>query len=410
MAARTSKPSGPLLVVIPSLNTRISSDGRARLTQKFVDGMRLVSRLWAGPMAAVMFSDHATASGNLDDESYPREMLPFELRVIGHDHPDLFSAVDDADVVQFGGDHRLRALPEFCDERKIPFVFVSEYTLRTRFQIISAEVANPFLRMRRAIWECRQESHNRRAVRAASAVQCNGTPTFDIYSRLNRNTLLYFDSRIREDMIARSPAVMTRAHSFDGSKPIRLAFSGRLTRMKGADHLVEVARILNEAKFPFVMDIFGDGPVATEMHDLIRHYGLMEKVHMKGVVDFTSELVPYVRENIDLFVCCHRQGDPSCTYIETFACGVPIAGYDNEALLGIVRREPAGWATPIDNPEALAGKVMDLYQSPEELIQAASTALNFARRHTFINEFTIRTAQIFDLFKQTGNDGTLGPV
>ena len=397
MLQEKKKRLGPLLVVVPSLNTSIEEDGRFRLTQKFVEGMRLTSSLWPGPTAAAMFLKSSGPSGNLDDVTYNAETLPFELRVINCEPDDIFSSVQDADVVQLGGDHRLRALPNFCERSRIPFVFVSEYTLRTCLQIIFADTFNPVLRMRRAIWAVRQEYHNRRAVRTASAVQCNGTPTYDIYSKIKTNTLLYFDSRIDKDMIAEAPSMASRVGSFDGNKPIRLAFSGRLNLMKGADDLIEVARILQEAKLPFVMDIFGDGPLNSAMHERIRRHSLLGKVSLKGVLNFSSELIPYIRDFVDLFVCCHRQGDPSCTSVETFACGVPIAGYANEALVGIIKRESVGWTVPMNDAAALARKVVELYNSPEEISRAAWTALAFARRHTFAGELKARIEQMINL-------------
>lgn len=39
---------------------------------------------------------------------------------------------------------------------------------------------------------------------------------------------------------------------------------------------------------------------------------------------------------------CHRQGDPSCTYLETYACGMPIVGYNNQAHQGILASNNAG--------------------------------------------------------------------
>ena len=44
-----------------------------------------------------------------------------------------------------------------------------------------------------------------------------------------------------------------------------------------------------------------------------------------GVVDFETELVPFTRQNADIFLGCHRQSDPSCTYLEAMGCGVAVA-------------------------------------------------------------------------------------
>jgi hypothetical protein len=88
-----------------------------------------------------------------------------------------------------------------------------------------------------------------------------------------------------------------------------------------------------------------------EMRAQVAKRSLENLIQFKGPLDFERELIPFIRENVDLFVCCHRQGDPSCTYLETMSCGVPIAGYDNEAFAGLVKTSAAGWFTPMDRPK-----------------------------------------------------------
>jgi hypothetical protein len=146
------------------------------------------------------------------------------------------------------------------------------------------------------------------------------------------------------------------------------------------------------------MDIFGDGPLMPSMTEQIRTENLEQHVSLHGVLDFGTELMPYIRDNVDLFVCCHRQGDPSCTYVETFACGVPIAGYANEAFRGLTDDRLLGWATPMNRPDLLADKIVALYRQPQELLAASLNALEFARQHTFEHEFTTRITQIKGLF------------
>ena len=53
-------------------------------------------------------------------------------------------------------------------------------------------------------------------------------------------------------------------------------------------------------------------------------YELWGEVQFRGNLDFKHRLVPLLQNEIDLFVCPHVQGDPSCTYLETMACGVPL--------------------------------------------------------------------------------------
>jgi colanic acid/amylovoran biosynthesis glycosyltransferase len=385
------------LTVVPSLPVRFTAPDRALLTKKFVEGMSQYAQAWDGPVVAVMPPNPENSTDNLDDAVFDLKALPFDVRSASFSSDRFFNALADADVVMLGGDHMLANLVQWCRDQNKKSVFVSEYSLKTRLQIVNAEFSNPIIRLRKYLWEWQQERRNCRGVAAADAVQCNGTPTFDVYRQLNSNALLYFDSRITVETLANAETLATRRAEVQSSSTIRLVYSGRLNSMKGADHLIEVARALGDCGVSFTLDIFGEGALRPVMEKRIREYNLSLQVRLRGVVDYSTALLPYIRNNVDLFVCCHRQGDPSCTYLETFACGVPIVGYANEALSGLTRNSPLGWTTPLNQPEILAREIARLSNQPDEINAAASKALEFAREHTFEREFAARIAQIQSL-------------
>lgn len=389
----------PTLAIVPALRGYVVAPGRVRLTQKFVEGMTKYAELWPGKVIAVMLPDTAAESGNLDDREYDTDELSFEVRIASAGNMALVEALADADAVMLSTDHRLPKLTQWCKGKGKKTVFLTEYTFATRCQIIRANSRNPLLRLRRYIWEAQQELNTRRNVSVADALQCNGTPTFDAYRELNPNALLFFDSRITDSMLNNDAALRSRFRQLQNGAPIRLAFSGRLIAMKGADHLLDVARNLRAAGVPFRMEIFGDGPLRPVMEQQIRAGNLEQLVTLHGVLDFATELMPYIRDNVDLFVCCHRQGDPSCTYLETFACGVPIVGYGNEAFRGLTANRQIGWTTPMNKPALLANRITDLCSKPQEILAASLSALEFARQHTFEQEFDARISQIKKLFQ-----------
>jgi len=370
---------------------------KVRLTRKFVDGMSEYAAMWPSRVMTVMHPDNKESSGNLDDEVFDCRTLPFEIQCVAFGSDEFFLALEAADIIMFGSDHRLPNFAQWCKDRGKKSVFVSEYSLKTRLQIIRAEIRNPLKRIRKYVWEWRQEKRNRSDVSTADAVQCNGMPTYNDYRLLNPNTLLYLDNRVTADQLADANAIASRSLHLKQGGPIRLAYSGRLSAMKGADDLIEVARHLLDAGQPFSLDIFGDGPLRAAMAARIRKYGLDACVNLRGAVDFNTELMPYMRDKVDLFVCCHRQGDPSCTYIETFSCGVPIVGYDNEALHGLMADRDIGWATPINSPTKLAEEIAILSAAPEQLYSAAQNASEFAAQHHFEIEFRARIDQIKQL-------------
>jgi colanic acid/amylovoran biosynthesis glycosyltransferase len=387
------------LVIVPSLDAGLSPSGQIRLTDKFISGVTATVDQWDGPVEVLIEQDEARESGNLDDVWVAPQDLPFRVTLADFHSLEAKSVVARASVVQGGADHRLNHMPSWCAELGARYVMLSEYTLRTRWQIIDAEKLNPLVAWRRKLWAWRQERANIAGVKVAAAVQCNGTPTFDAYQPLNERTLLYFDSRVLASMLPKVPRLTRRQARWSAADPMRLAYSGRLNSMKGVDHLVLVANELRSRGVPFTMDIFGDGPLVPAMERAISDLGLQNLVRLGGVLDFSSQLMPTVRDSVDLFLCCHRQGDPSCTYLETLACGVPIVGYDNEAFKGLMRHCPAGVSVPMNDWAAMSAAIGRLASDPQGLAKMAQIGLSFAREHTFEMEFKSRIDHMAQLLR-----------
>lgn len=381
------------LAVLPNLRASLQQDGRIVLTEKFLSGMDSYLEFWKGPVV-VLIEPNSKVSDNLDNVAVERRGLPFGIDVTSYDDPGLRDKLAGCVVAQGGISYRQNHLAELCSGIDVPFVYGTEYTLKTRLQIIGAEERNPITRAKRTVWEWNQERHNRSAIGFAAGIQCNGVPTYEAYADLNPNSLLFFDTRVTESLLIDADRLETRLARLRKGEQLRLAFSGRLNGMKGADHLIELARILKARSVAFELVICGGGPLEQSLREAIAQDGLRDLVELRGVLRFEEELLPFIKRDIDLFICCHRQGDPSCTYLETFACGVPIVGYDNEAFAGLLGHVDAGKAVPMDDIEALADVVEALASSREQLEQWSHNALSFAEQNTFESAFSARIDQL----------------
>lgn len=379
------------LQVILQLPSEVRGENRITLTRKALSGMEAYHRLWGGPLRMVL-PPGLGPTQNLDEEEIDTSELPFAIEVLDLKSPALRERIQRASVVVNSPSARSNGLASYCRKLGVPYVYNSEYTLRTRWQIARAEMPVGPRLARRMVWEAEQELLTLREVALASAIQCNGTPTYDAYRRFNKNALLYFDTRTTSSMLATAEHRAARAARRAGDKPLRLVFSGRLNAMKGADDLPKVAKALRERGVPFHFDICGAGPLEHAMRREVEREQLTDRVTFRGVLDFESELMPLLRDEMDLFVCCHRQGDPSCTYLETFAAGVPIVGYANEAFAGLLQHVRGGESVPMGDVGALADTVARLAR-PETrawLDRMGDAALEFARQHTFDATFERR--------------------
>ncbi len=385
------------LLLLPSLNAELRSDGRVNITGKFHTGVEAFASRWDGSVRVIM-EPREGGTENLDDTLVDPHELEWALEVLPFAGPDFERRMAEAGVVLGGLGHRQNGLAEKARELGVPFATTSEYTLKTRRQIAEADDPGGLLgtlkTLRRKQWEAGQERANLRTVRAAAGVQCNGTPTHEAYAPENPNTLLFFDTRTRDADVLSDEALEARLGRVMAGEPLKLAFTGRLDPMKGARHLPAVAAALRSRGVPFTMSVCGDGRDAERMRTEIAEHGLGDQVTMLGVLDFQNELVPFVKEEVDLFVCPHLQGDPSCTYLETMAAGVPIAGFANEAWAGILDRVPAGWRAPLGDTDALATRIAEAHEQRAILAERTRAALTFAREHTYEKSFDRRVAHL----------------
>ena len=180
------------------------------------------------------------------------------------------------------------------------------------------------------------------------------------YGRVSRDVFAYFDTRLSNTMLASQRDVAAKAARLASGAPLRSAFSGRLERLKGADHLFPIAERLMARGINFRFDIFGAGSLPKAMRGAAAQAGLTQRFCVHGPLYFDTELVPWMRTEADLFICCHRQSDPSCTYLEMLGCGVPIVGYRNRAIEGIMGMADVAWLVRMNDLDALADRIATL--------------------------------------------------
>jgi glycosyltransferase involved in cell wall biosynthesis len=387
--------NGLRLLVVPALQVFRDSLGREFATRKFIDGIRTYARYWGGPIDVAMEASDKP-SPHLDNELIQRSSPEFTMHVLRFDEPDMLDLIKHASVVLSTAHYRQAHLVRWCEASGVPLVLHSELTLKTRWQIARAEEAIWWRRMRRLQWEYMEERRLRRVVGRCAGVQCAGTPTYEAYRSLNSDALLYFDSRTTSDMVIADHVLGSRiSHLLSiPAPPLRLVFSGRLADIKGVQYLPQICRRLLDLGVEFGLTVYGDGPLKPILQDAIERLEISSVMHLAGAVDYGSELVPAVSSTADLFVCTHLQGDPSCTYLETLACGVPIVGTANEAWAGMLRQGVDGWSVPVGDWDGLAAKIADLARDRVRLAEASRAAREFALVHTFEETFRRRVEHL----------------
>jgi len=361
----------PLAIVTSIYGSRDGS--KLILDNKAVEGFKLYAEYWPGEVIWLLVLRDEPPSYS---SSYDAENLPFKVVEVNADCSDVIQKIPKDSLLIAGADNfNCFFLASVIPER---LVYIIEYTIRTRFDILRSST-KPFLKkLRSAVWEILTEIKRRRAIAAASGLQCNGLPSYQLYGPRSRNAMQYFDTRLSKSWCIENTALLAKQNRMRNGAPLHLAFSGRLNRMKGAHYLPSLINYLEAAGLDFVFEIFGEGELSEELQVKAKS----SKVILHGPQTFPDEWVPAMKERIDLFICPHPQGDPSCTYMETLGCGVPIVGFANEAWRLMAAGHNFGYAVPVGSVKALAKVILQLNKNRNLLAEMATAAAAFGSSHS----------------------------
>ncbi len=384
------------LVLLPALKAHRTQKGGLVVTQKYLDGAAEYAKSWPGPVTS-LFNVSPLPSSDMDQVETNRKTSDHNVEIRPSNPDELSERLKTAALVVGFLSPFERTMTELCNKIGVPVVHVSEYTLRTEWQIIDSGAANPIVKLRQKLWAWQAARTKRYLIGLSAGLQCNGTPTYDAYRKLCPETLLYFDNRVRKSDLITQQEQDQRADRVLSSDKLRLVFGGRFIPMKGVMHLPKVALELRKLGIPFEFAIHGAGEEETALRQAIEANGLAPDVSIFPPTDFRTGWVPLLKKKYDLFVCCHLQGDPSSTYSETMSCGLPIAGYSNEAFAGIAQLSQAGFLAPLGDHKALARLIADLHSDRKRIVEAAKRGRAFSAQHCFEATFERRTSQFLKL-------------
>jgi glycosyltransferase involved in cell wall biosynthesis len=270
----------------------------------------------------------------------------------------------------------------------VPYILILEYDLGTQITVTTSEVRGlprRAVRAARCVWHYLTKSIP--DMRGAHSLHCNGYPIYDATRRYNENSLLYLDSRMSLDMIIPREDLLVRLAARAG-RPLRLLFSGRYERMKGVADAVKVAVECLRRGLDIEMHFYGQGGLREDMERIAAQAARPGRIHIHGAIPY-PELVKISR-TFDLFVCCHIQSDPSCTYLESFGAGLPIVGYGNRMWRRLSESSGAGLLSPLGRPALVADDVQRLSNDFHLLSALSEKAVAFAREHSYEREFAKR--------------------
>jgi glycosyltransferase involved in cell wall biosynthesis len=371
-------------------------DGLVTVDRKFLDGMAR----FVAAVGVPVTSTHPVRSDMvaIDSLSVSAASLPFRLVGLATDGRGSYTTAALAELDRLvrgsvlvvgsyigGGLRMARAHGK-------PYVMAIEYDLATQCKVAALAARDPLRGFVRRLRVVRDYFTNQVAdMRGAAEIHCNGFPVYEQAKRRNRHCLLYLDSRMSADMVIDEARLMARLAGAAARRP-RVIFSGRYEAMKGALDFVRAAIACRRAGLDAEFVCYGQGSQAEAMRRTVAAAREQEAIRVEDAVPF-AELVERSRE-CDLFLACHVQSDPSCSYLEAMGCGLPVVGYANRMAAGVCADSGAGLVTPIGDLAALVGAVCGALGDRTRLAEWSVRARAYALEHCFEVEFAKRASMI----------------
>ena len=104
-------------------------------------------------------------------------------------------------------------------------------------------------------------------------------------------------------------------------------------------------------------------------------------VHFAGRVEPAA--MPALYDRADIFLNSSVVDNQPVSVLEAFAAGTPVVSTSTGDIAALVRPGETGVVVPAENPEAMAGAVSCLVESPEGALVMARRAWQEATRHTW---------------------------
>jgi glycosyltransferase involved in cell wall biosynthesis len=173
--------------------------------------------------------------------------------------------------------------------------------------------------------------------------------------------------------------------------PAMVLFVGRLCYYKGIEFLVEAA---TEVDANFVL--IGDGPMRSELKDLIKQRRLQQRVSLLGELPEEELRCYYHAADILVLPSTHRSEAFGITLLEGMACGLPMITTELQTGTSFVNlHNRTGLVVPPGNSRALAHSINSLLNDEGLRLKFAAEASRRVRLEFSKEKMAERIRQVY---------------
>lgn len=191
------------------------------------------------------------------------------------------------------------------------------------------------------------------------------------------------------------PIPVDEAKEFIGVPPCEkvLLFVGRIEPLKGIDTLIEAIAMMRSKGVFVCLTVIGGEPSADDeqvsgsemarLQALREQYGLQDLVAFLGKRD--QDTLPYYYSAVEAVVVPSHYESFGMVALEAMACGTPVVASQVGGLAFLVQDGVTGYTVPVDEPQALADRLISIVQDPGLRQRLGRQAAEFARAYSWEN-------------------------
>ena len=151
---------------------------------------------------------------------------------------------------------------------------------------------------------------------------------------------------------------------------------GSLELVKNHRYLLDVLAEARKAGHVFDLDVFGEGPLQSDLTEQIKSLGLADQVRLRGFRRDIRTLLPGYRA----YVHASYSESSSLAIIEAMAAGLPIVACNIGPISELFDDGVEGRYWPLDDPVRAAAVLIGLLDGETERLKASTSATERFRR------------------------------
>ncbi len=176
----------------------------------------------------------------------------------------------------------------------------------------------------------------------------------------------------------------------DNGKMMVVGSAGRISSEKGFISLIDLARLLEQRGVPYEISLAGDGAQLDHIKTEVSKSGLDSKFRFHG---FLKNMDDFYR-SISLLVLTSEKEGFANVLLESMSYGKPVIAFDIGSPSELISDGNNGFIVEENNLEAMADRILELYNNPGLLVKLGISARDRIRENFSLQSHLDRVEEV----------------